>query len=481
VLGRIRGQENLLPHSFEIPQKLASVGEYFTISIHVYTGHSAWKLEDESTGRQHNLPFSFESRRLLREFTIVPDETDALATPDYVFECILQVRPKLRLPIATMHSITTVEVRLEGLPSNTCPTMSVRRKGEEEWQTMGGCLITFTGCDQIYEVQFEYEPISMVSPFTCFKYRTVLLKSRILEVSCLWQKFDIEKEVQINQNAFWVQRKFDYFINQAALYRTQYSSTMRMIEPTDNEDYNKEIEVRSHVDEKNQTKTEFKLVPGARYEFKMHIKNIGVSIPRIIEVPADSPVDENLWRNFFGSADQVLFSAREAKGERNLSHFIVMEHEPRLFDIEWKNFVLYRSGIYSYKLMYQRSESSAAVTKVKSGGTFKLVKINSTTARICISKLYKSTYVPRPPAPILTPIDPSDLTQTPIPLQLPELIRIINEYANDHLQPTYRLVCKTWCLAIDATISGTLTPQSLHLFRRTHDLSLDGPLGLETV
>jgi hypothetical protein len=456
-LDKGKGRKNSNVHLFEITEAIRNSGEYFQIEFvarHPYCVLS-WKLRDES-GCHHTLPYFFKHGDL-KQFTIIVDGFSGES--DYSFQCDLKVWPKdLLIPTVEYQSITTVYV---GIPYNRTsipPKLMIRRKGDKKWKSNRSDRITFDR-DEIYEAQ-------LVCPLP----NNSSIQSPIFDVQCMWRQFDFEKESKIEDfERLILGTNFYFVLNNSNSYSAKYIASMRMIGPVDHDDYNIETEIESNTEFGFERK-EFKLIAGARYELKLHIMKLNISFSRIIDIPNPAQVDESFWKIRFGDVDHVTFSSKDATTHLGAVNWVTREQEIYETKITLRSLKLYKRGVYSYKSTYQEWESATPAEKSYFGGTFRLVKIDDTNIRIELTKFFKRPFGFKPSGPILSIPDPTDGSYTPTPFQLPELLNLITYYAGGDNRLTYRLVCKSWCLVIDPTISGTLTSTSTMLLGFTFSL-----------
>eukprot|EP00029_Vermamoeba_vermiformis_P001036 TRINITY_DN11207_c0_g1_i1.p1 TRINITY_DN11207_c0_g1~~TRINITY_DN11207_c0_g1_i1.p1 ORF type:complete len:347 (+),score=13.89 TRINITY_DN11207_c0_g1_i1:30-1070(+) len=333
TLGAGKGRKNANTHFFEITEHIRKSGEYFMIEFKATSFKKdglSWKLKD-SDECLHDLPYFFKNGEL-KQFYIIVDG----ATEEYAFEYIMKVWPKeLPQPIAKYFSISTVE--LKPRYGDSVKTR-LRRKGEEEWTKRNSPRITFDRCDEIYEVQLYYQLPN-----------EIIIHSPTLDVECMWNHFDIEKESHISQEKFVLNKIFEIKLNADSFYETEYIATMRLLDPIDHEDYNKEVEIQSLI----KNSFIFNLVSGARYEFKLNLSKPQLSISRTFEAPRLAPIDENLWTTLFGTADHATFTGTESKIEYGTINWVSREQEWKEKNIVSKELTIYKHGTYSYKSTFQ--------------------------------------------------------------------------------------------------------------------------------
>jgi hypothetical protein len=439
-------------HSIELP-KVAKNFEYFLLTFDArhYCDNLSWKLKDAS-GFQRTLPYFFNKK-----------DSDGLsitvdgAAGDYKYECTLEAWPKeLQMPIAKFYSISTVQI----CPQEKClslPSGRYRRKGTKHW-TMGS-RITFANLQAVYESQLIYK-----------LHDGTIVESPILEVTCMWQSFNIEKESVVDLEEMMLRKKFAISINETSVFNTDYTTTIRLISPTNVEGYDKEIVLKSRKDQID--RKDIPVILGARYEFKLNVENFAVSYTRVIQAPS-AYVDNNLWKTHFGTMDQVTFHERQSKIATRWIDWYAGEGEDYDSEIEEWQLILYKYGAYSYKYTFQPDLYQQTVEKLFFGGSFTLTTTSPDNTRIDILKLFSRKVTGKVNTSTVNFPDIEPQTQSPAPLQLPELLKYIVQFTENLTRMQCRNVCKAWCKLILPTTSGTLTSKTITILGQTLSIEVE--------
>lgn len=445
-------------HAIELPNNIPK--HYYcmiTFEARHYHDTLSWKLRDKS-GFDHDLPYFFKQgdidRRLnVSKFSIIVYGSQSQS--DYRYECSLKCWPKdLQRPIAKYYSITTIEIS----PSETCneqPLTRTRRKGEQEWKIAGGALVTFDSLNTVHECQVYYQLID-----------GTIIESPILEVTCMSDKFDIDKDCFIDYEDIIVNKHFSISFNEKSLYNTNYTATIRPYElPADNVN---EIVVKSNQGLEVQ---ELVLIPGERYRLKLSIEKLNISYSKIIQVPHVASIDSILWTDLFGTEDRVTFHRHNSTLGTHWTDLRAGASVWAQTGVETTYLTLYKNGVFYYKYHSQPFSPDQPEQLSSFAGSFALSRLNSEIIRY----LCKNKTQPKPTA-ILSPIDSKSLSPfMPELLQLPEIIKTIVNNAYNDVQSIakqayneqlkrYRLVSKTWSQAIQPTIAGTITSESVRIF-----------------
>lgn len=394
----------------------------------------SFTLRDES-GCTYPLPAIITKD--IGKFTIITDGCSE--STDYKFELVVSAWPKeLELPIAKYFSITTVEIsphQITNNPNVTQPVIRFRRKGTNEWTD--GNQIIFKNVDEIYECQ-SY----------CLELPNI--HSPTIEVKCMWNSFNIEKDCTIDVDKMFVNGKFVFSFNsQQSVQNTEYEAYIKMIKPVDHPDYHKEILVQSHLDPDKYS--DYLLVPGAQYEFKIRIKGLNITYSKFIEVPKLHPINVGLWKKYFGDVEMIGF------------YQVIGDHY--LFDYELYYATLYKNGLFTFNKKYQKAKVWVAVDEVKFGANFTLTPIDSTTVRVDFLKVYhvdSKREAPPRARTILSPHphphpQPKFLQQGPQALQISDIMDMITRYMEDVVRMQLRLVCRSWSHMVQPLMSFTCT------------------------
>lgn len=438
-------------HSYEMPEAARDY-EYFIVTFEArhYSDALSWKLRDES-GCEQNLPYFFKKGDL-RTINIIVYGSES---SDYKFDCEMKCWPKiLQMPIAKYFSITSIQLVYPEKYKET-PFGQHRRKGEKKWTI--GSIVTFGSIDDVMECQQYYRVKNPAIK------NDIIIEGPIIEVKCMWQNFDIEKESTVDLEEMIVRKKFAISFDKNSILHTEYFTTMKMLEPIDHIDYNKEIIVTSTT--KGIENQDFSFVPGARYEFEMNIERLNVKFSKIIQVPLMS-VNQILWTTLFGDADHVTFLHRESEEKFHYTDWYAGEGYSYEDNIKEKHITLYKHGALHYKFTLEKHQAKVEVI-LTYGGTFSLFQPanDSVNVRIELMKLFKNKTEARPRTTIAVAL-PSEIyqSQAPSALQLPELVAMIVDYFGKSDRAMCRQVCRAWSQFVQpSTISGTVTESEVRL------------------
>eukprot|EP00029_Vermamoeba_vermiformis_P003945 TRINITY_DN14483_c0_g1_i1.p1 TRINITY_DN14483_c0_g1~~TRINITY_DN14483_c0_g1_i1.p1 ORF type:complete len:471 (+),score=1.26 TRINITY_DN14483_c0_g1_i1:81-1493(+) len=421
------------------------------------------KLRDKS-GCDHALPYHVNKDDIatkLSTFTFIVEEYNV--TKDF-FKINCCVVGHHGMPVLKNYSPTTVKIlpREEDTVNSYEYIGQYRKKGRKEWTK--GTLVTFDSIDEIYECQVGYK----------MDYDNYIIYSHIVEAKCPFKSFNIKKASYLDLEQMLLHKRIEINFDEESIYNTEYTATLKLLDPVDSEYYNKEIVTKNSEN----YGPNYPVFPGARLEYKMTIPKYNTSYTRIITVPVIPPADEKLWSKNFGDAESVKFTYKDSRmvetyvDQSNSDDTIMLER-----DITLMHLTLYKNGFWEFRNTFDGGERltievTRSVDEVeRCTGIFRILPLpeNDTRMRLEMVK-YFSTQLGEQQPPKFKVSDLKIQPQDPKALQLKELVALIASYIND--KPLkLRLVCRSWSQFIPASyvIRGTLTSSYADVYNFVFD------------